>query len=75
MYNTILNPKSKINVEASYRNQSGREIDLDLFTLRTEYSAMVRQMYFKLGVEMYNRNYLSERVEFMGGYVKIARRF
>ena len=70
-----LNPRSKINIEASYRNQSGREIDLDLFTLRTEYSAMVRQMYFKLGVEMYNRNYLSERVEFMGGYIKVARRF
>jgi hypothetical protein len=70
-----LNSKSKINVEASYRNQTGREIDLNLFTLRAEYSAIVRQMYFKVGAEMYNRNYLNESVDFMGGYIKVARRF
>ena len=70
-----INSKSKINVEASYRNQTGREIDLDLFTLRTEYSAIVRQMYFKVGAEMYNRSYLNESVDFIGGYVKVARRF
>jgi len=70
-----INTKSKINFEASYRNQKGQEIDLNLLTLRGEYSAIVRHIYFKVGVEMYNRDYLNEQVDFLGGYVKIARRF
>lgn len=67
--------RSKLNLESNYRKQQGRQIDLDLLTLRSEYSTAVRQLYFTVGVEMYRRNYLNEEINLTGGYVKIARRF
>lgn len=67
--------RSKLNLESNYRKQQGRQIDLDLLTLRSEYSTAVRQMYFTIGLEMYRRNYLNEEINLTGGYVKIARRF
>lgn len=67
--------RSKLNLESNYRKQQGRQIDLDLLTLRSEYSTAIRQLYFTVGLEMYRRNYLNEEINLTGGYLKIARKF
>ena len=66
---------SKLNFEVSYRNQTGYQIGLDLLTARTEYTATFGKLYVTLGLELYDRNYLSERIKYKGVYAQISRRF
>jgi hypothetical protein len=66
---------SKLNVELGYRKQIGNAIDLDLLTLRTEFTTTYRQLFFKVGVELYRRTYLNEDVNFNGAYIQIIRNF
>jgi len=58
-----------------YRNQAGRGIDLDLITSKLELTSVVYKIYFTLGLEVYNRNYLGEIINFKGVYVQILRKF
>jgi len=68
-------PKTNISVEFGYRKQIGMGIDLDLLTARGELNTTFREIIIKVGVEMYNRDYLSEATNFMGVYLRIVRNF
>ena len=66
---------TNLNVDMMYRNQSGRGIDLDLLTARTEVTSNYHRLYITMGVELYRRNYVGEKINFNGTYLKIARKF
>ncbi|MEI6455628.1 MAG: hypothetical protein WCO93_05015 [bacterium] len=68
-------PQTRVSLEVGYRKQVGKEIDLNLLTARTEFTTVFRQVFFKIGFEIYGRDYLSERTNFFGGYVQIVRNF
>jgi hypothetical protein len=67
--------KTSLNVDMVYRKQTGRGIDLDLFTSKTEIITSINLLYITLGAEIYKRNYVGEQINFKGAYVKIARKF
>jgi hypothetical protein len=69
------NPQSNISLEIAYRKQVGQQIDLDLLTARAQYTLLFRQMYVKVGLNLYERDYLHERTNFIGGFVQIVRNF
>lgn len=68
-------PKTSVNLELAYRKQVGQQMDLDLLTARAEFSTVFRQVFVKIGMEIYGRNYLNERTNFLGGYIQIVRNF
>ena len=70
-----INQKTRIDLQAGYLSQNGRNIDLNLFTSRLEISSSLRQLYLKGGVEMYRREYLNSNFAFAGTYVELIRKF
>ena len=71
---TLFN-QTKLNLDVMYRNQAGRGIDLDLITSKLELTSVVYKIYLTLGLEVYNRNYIGEIINFKGVYVQILRKF
>lgn len=74
----IIYPISKhtnLNVDCMYRKQSGRGIDLNLLTTKTEITSSVNFLLVTLGMEMYRRNYIGEKINFLGTYIKMVRKF
>jgi hypothetical protein len=71
----LFNAQTKLNFEVGYRKQAGEGIDLNLLTFRSEFTANYRQLYFKVGVEMYRRLYLGEKVDFVGANIEVVRKF
>jgi hypothetical protein len=67
--------RSKVNLDLGYRKQVGEQIDLDLITAKLEYNTVFRNLYMKVGVEVYKRNYIDEKLNFRGVYFRIDRRF
>ncbi len=70
-----INSHTKINFDAGYRSQTGRGIDLDLITARSEVLKIIRNLNMTLGFEMYRRVYVGNRVNFKGIYFQIERIF
>ena len=68
-------PQCSISLEIGYRKQVGQQIDLNLLTGRLQFSTVVRQIFIKVGVDLYRRDYLHERTNFMGGFIQIVRNF
>jgi hypothetical protein len=66
---------TKFNLEASYRFQKGRGLDLDLAIIRGELLTQYRSIYFTLGIEGYNRTYTGENRNYWGSYIRIERKF
>lgn len=66
---------SNINLYLLYRNQRGKEIDLDLLIGRTEFKTAYRKLHVSLGMEVYFRNYLEEKNNFYGTFIKLSRKF
>lgn len=71
----MFNPRTKFMVSGGYRNQTGEQIDLDLITAKAELTTSLRQLYLTLGVDYYNKKYLTESIDFKGAYVRIVRKF
>lgn len=67
--------QTKINLEAGYRNQQGEGIDLNMITGRVEFTSVVRQFFVTAGVELFNRDYLTEEINFNGAYLQLTRKF
>lgn len=63
--------QTNLNMDIMYRNQSGRGIDLDLFTGRAEVTSTINRLYLAGGVEVYRRNYIGEKINFKGAYIKL----
>lgn len=67
--------QTSLNIDMTYRKQTGRGIDLDLLTAKTEIISSVHFLYITLGMEVYKRNYVGERTNFKSAYIKLARKF
>jgi len=67
--------QTSFNTDVMYRKQTGRGIELNLLTARSEITSSVNRLYFSLGIELYRRNYVGERINFKGCYAKIVRKF
>ncbi|MFA5970869.1 MAG: hypothetical protein WC780_00860 [Lentimicrobiaceae bacterium] len=66
---------TSLNIDLMYRKQTGRGIDLDLLTAKTEVISSINRLFLTLGVEVYKRNYVGEIINFKGTYVKLVRKF
>ena len=67
--------QTSLNVDLMYRKQSGRGIDLNLVTARTELTSAFSHLQLTLGLELYRQNYIGEIINFNGTYLKISRKF
>lgn len=70
-----MNASSKIQLNLGYRKQQGKQIDLDLLTVKSEFTTSYRKLFFKLGLEMYKRIYVATETNYNGVYFQIDRRF
>lgn len=76
MMSYSLGSKSKIDLNIGYQSQQGRQIDLDLFTMRAKYSTNIRQLTCSVGVDSYNRIYLDNQVtDYVGVYIQVLKKF
>jgi hypothetical protein len=66
---------TSLNIDMMYRKQTGRGIDLDLITGKTELISSINLLNITLGMEVYKRNYVGEQINFKGAYIKLARKF
>jgi hypothetical protein len=69
------NFKTRLDCEAGYLSQQGKNIDLKLFTSKLEISTAFRQLHLGAGVEMYNRQYLNSDFSFLGTFIELVRKF
>jgi hypothetical protein len=67
--------RTRICLQGSYMHQDYQSIKLDLIMAGLDVTTSVRKIYFTLGLQVYNRNYLNEKIVYNGGYIQIARRF
>ncbi|MFZ4399137.1 MAG: hypothetical protein ACOYO1_03795 [Bacteroidales bacterium] len=67
--------QTQLTFDAMYRKQTGRGIDLDLVTFKTEVTSSINRLFISFGIELYRRNYIGEKINFKGSYIKIHRNF
>jgi hypothetical protein len=70
-----ISSSTNFNLEASYRFQEGKGLDLDLAILRGEIKTQFRAIYITIGFEGYNRKYISEKINYWGSFIRIERKF
>ena len=70
-----ISTRTRLDFEAGYLGQKGRNIDLELLTSKLGISGTFRQLLLKGGVEMYRRHYLKSTINFTGTYIEIIRKF
>lgn len=70
-----ISSKTSLNLEGSYRFQNGKGLDLELSILRGEFKTQYRAIYITLGIEGYNRHFISERLNYLGSFIRIERKF
>ncbi len=68
-------PSSKIDLNLAYRKQKGEGIDLNLLTGRSEFKTVFRKLFINIGIEVYKRDYLGDKIDFKGAYLQLARKF
>jgi hypothetical protein len=66
---------TNLSLDFMYRKQQGRGIDLDLLTSKCEITSVVNRLFLTFGLEIYERYYVGEKVNFKGTYIKIVRKF
>jgi len=67
--------RTKVSLDLGYRKHQGDGIDLELLTGRGEFITIYRQMTFKAGIDMYRRNHLGDKTNFINVYGKVIRKF
>jgi hypothetical protein len=71
----LFSHKTRLDFDAGYLRQRGKNIDLDLITSKLEISTSFRQLYLKGGLEMYRRHYLNSDFDFAGTFIELIRKF
>jgi hypothetical protein len=67
--------RTRIGLQGSYMHQDYQNIKLNLIMAGLDVTTSIRKIFITLGVQMYKRDYLNEKIIYNGGYVQIARRF
>jgi len=71
----LFSHRTRLDFDAGYLRQRGKNIDLDLITSKLELSTSFRQLFIKGGFEMYRRHYLSSDFDFAGTFIELVRKF
>ncbi len=72
-YNLSL--RTRIEAEAGYLSQRGRNIDFDLISSRLGLTSSYRQLQFKAGVDIYSRSYPGSDFVYTGAFCEVIRKF
>ena len=76
MFSYAFSRRSQFDLNVGYQSQQGKQINLDLVTLRAKYSRVIRQLTCVVGVDSYDRVYLdNQKVNYVGAYVQIVKKF
>ncbi len=75
MLSYAIHSRTKISIQGSYMHEDYQSVNLDLLMAGADVTTSIRKMYFSLGYQLYRRNYLSEQINYNGGYVQISRKF
>jgi hypothetical protein len=68
--------RSRIDVSVGYQSQEGKQINLDLFTARSKFTTMLKQLTLVAGVDAYDRVYLdNQKTNYIGAYIQIVKKF
>ncbi|MFZ5941104.1 MAG: hypothetical protein ACOYXB_11080 [Bacteroidota bacterium] len=70
-----ISAQTRLNLQAGYLKQSGRNIDLDLLTARAEITSGFRKLYIVGGISFYQRLYLQSRLSSVRSYIELIRKF
>jgi hypothetical protein len=71
----LFSHRTRLDFDAGYLRQRGKNIDLDLISSKLEISTSFRQLYLKGGLEMYRRHYLNSDFDFAGTFIELVRKF
>jgi hypothetical protein len=71
----LITPKCKLDVNLGYMKQAGLQMDLDLFTARSEITFRFKQLQLSAKVELYNRNYMMDKIYSNAIYFQAKRVF
>ncbi len=76
MFTYAFNRKSKLDFNVGYQSQRGNQINLDLFSTRTKYSRIIKQLTFSAGIDSYERVYLdNQKTDYIGVYIQVIKKF
>ena len=75
MLTYVIGQNSKIVFEDNYLFQDGRQLNLDLNSVKIGFVTTFRQIEISVGYENYNRKLLDEHTKISGAYAKIVRHF
>jgi len=67
--------QTTMSMEGAYRHQEGRGINLDLITLRGEFTTQFRRVSLTLGFELFRRTFYQEIINFNGIFARLEREF
>jgi len=68
-------PQTKLSLKVGYRKQQGPGINLDLLTALSQFTTVYRKLYFTVGVDLYQRDYLDQLKYYNGVFVQLSRKF
>lgn len=71
----LLSSKSRISFEWNYITQKGKNINLDLTSLKVEFLTSFRQLGISFGYENYNRRLINDKIRYSGIFAKVSRSF
>ncbi len=66
---------TKFEISGGYRKQIGRDLNLKLWTGRAEWQTIFRDTRFRIGVEIFRRNYEGEIINYSNAYFRVEREF
>ncbi|MBK7104914.1 MAG: hypothetical protein IPH62_06490 [Ignavibacteriae bacterium] len=75
MINYRLTSNLDLKLETNHRVQKGMGMNLDLGIFRGELRFNYREFYFSFGAESYNRNFIEEKINYIGGFIRLQRKF
>jgi len=76
MISYSISRKSKLDFTIGYQSQRGKQINLDLFTARSKFSTIIKQLTFVAGLDSYERVYLdNQKTNYIGMYLQIIKKF
>jgi hypothetical protein len=67
--------KTRLDIEAGYLSQNGRNIDLEMLNSKIQISTSFRQLFVSSGFESYTKNYRNSNFAFTGLFIQIIRKF
>ncbi len=70
------NQRLRLDINIGYQSQEGRQINLNLYSLRTKLSRNLNQLTLVAGLDAYDRVYLeNQKNSYLGVYIQVVKKF